>query len=88
MWLVPQGEGMPQRGPAEAPPPPHHTALHQTHLWFLYLFIKHNNRDRLWPSSEIPGFNLFLYQAELGTSLIYAGYLPETGRLTVERFRD
>lgn len=34
MWLVPQGEGLPQRAPTEAPLLPYHIVLYQTHLWF------------------------------------------------------
>jgi hypothetical protein len=56
MWLVPQGEGMPQHGPIEAPLPPHLTA-HSPDIFlpsfiFLQNTILRNNDDILYEKAE------------------------------------
>ena len=53
VWLVPHGEGMPQHGPAEAPPSPTPYHASTKHIPFLPLpFDKHNKAD------SVTGFKL------------------------------
>jgi hypothetical protein len=42
-WLVLQGEGMTQHGPAEAPPSPIPYCISTKHISAFFIFIKHNS---------------------------------------------
>lgn len=60
MWSVPQGEGMPQQGPSEAPPSLHGVYLHGTDPHSLYLFYRHISGDMQFMNLLTKGLMLLL----------------------------
>jgi hypothetical protein len=57
MWLVPQGEGMPHHGPAEAPLPPHLTDYTSIkHILLSLSFYKTQHKHSAFTYYLSPGY--------------------------------